>query len=304
MKARAVLGGAPHLVAVTPAIVLLATAGARLPDPVATHFGPAGHADQFTDRWTLALITAALGVGMAAIFAVVSHRSGARWTVAASGATAGWLGAVLFACAAANLDLTDASAASLPAWTFPLAVVAAGAASLIGFAVPKAAAVAGPRSVPTMELGATEQVSWSRSVGAWWLVLLGGSLIAAGAALGVLVRPGVGLAVGVAGALAALLATGRVTVDRRGLTVAFGPFGWPRIRVAAAEIAAAEVADVKPTQFGGWGYRIVPGGRGVIFRSGEALVVTRRSGSQLTVTVDDPATAAALLGAISDRRER
>jgi hypothetical protein len=48
--------------------------------------------------------------------------------------------------------------------------------------------------------------------------------------------------------------------------------------------------------------RLVPNGSfGIVLRAGEALQVTRRDGRRFTVTVDDAATAAALLEALSSR---
>jgi hypothetical protein len=158
-----------------------------------------------------------------------------------------------------------------------------------------------PAPVPATPLGSTEHVSWTRSVGAPWLPVLGGLLLALGICLAVAVSPPAGVGAGLAGVAVALLGSARVTADRRGLTVSFGPFGWPRMRVPADDIAEVAVADVSPGQFGGWGYRIVPGGSGVIMRSGEALVVTRRSGRRFTVTVDDAGTAAGLLSAVAAR---
>ena len=55
-------------------------------------------------------------------------------------------------------------------------------------------------------------------------------------------------------------------------------------------------------EFGGWGIRFGRGRRlGIVMRSGEALDVQNRNGSALVVTVDDAATAAALLKAVAAR---
>jgi hypothetical protein len=154
--------------------------------------------------------------------------------------------------------------------------------------------------VPPLAVGATERVSWSRRVSAPWSGPLALLALAAGAGVALAGGP-VGLAlaaVPVAGA-ALVLGSARVTVDRRGLTVALGVLGRPRVHVPQQDVASATTADVAPLQFGGWGYRIVPGGRGIIVRGGPALVVEQRSGRRLTVTVDDPGTAAGLLAGIS-----
>jgi hypothetical protein len=85
--------------------------------------------------------------------------------------------------------------------------------------------------------------------------------------------------------------------------VAVGPLGWPRYRIPADDVAEATAADVGALQFGGWGYRVLPGAHGLILRSGEALLVRRRSNGRLfAVTVDDAATAAGLLSTYAQAR--
>ncbi len=54
---------------------------------------------------------------------------------------------------------------------------------------------------------------------------------------------------------------------------------------------------IEPLAYGGWGWRVVPGGTAVVVRGGEALVVELRSGRRFAVTVDGAAEAAALLNA-------
>jgi hypothetical protein len=312
---RTLLAAVPHLIAVVPTVVLLTTAGDRLPDPIASHFGPSGVADVFTGAGALALMTAALGVGLALVFGA-SARFGfttrapfgsrwdlARWFTGISWATAAFVGVVLLSSVTANLDLADAAAAALPGLTFPLGVLAAVVAGPVGglLAPRTPRSTADPAQVPAVPLGTTEQISWSRSVGAPWLPVAGGALVAGGLALAVTLQPVAGAAVALAGLAAVLLSGVRVVVDRRGLTVLLGLLGRPRVHIPAEDVAAVSVAHVSPMQFGGWGYRIVPGGSGVIIRSGQALVVTRRSGRHFTVTVDDAATAAGLLSAVATR---
>jgi hypothetical protein len=56
--------------------------------------------------------------------------------------------------------------------------------------------------------------------------------------------------------------TVRLMVDRRGLLVGFGPWGWPRLTVPLREIEYAVVSTVRPSEWGGWGYRMRRGGPG------------------------------------------
>ncbi|MHB1738781.1 MAG: hypothetical protein ACYCXA_04725 [Actinomycetes bacterium] len=92
----------------------------------------------------------------------------------------------------------------------------------------------------------------------------------------------------------------RVRVDAAGLSVRFGPWGWPRQTVPIARIAEAEVVDVHPSQWGGIGYRVQPRQQvtAVVLRSGPGLLVRRRDGRCLVLTIRDPQTGAGVLNGL------
>jgi hypothetical protein len=309
-RRRALLAGVPHLLAAAPPIVVLTAAGDRLPEPIASHFGLTGVADGFAGRGTVVAVAAGLGIGLALLFGLCARGAGSaavsrwdtgRWFVGLSWATAGILEVVETAGAVANLGGAEASAAVLPGWTLPLALLVGAAAGVLGGLLAPRTPAAGsdPEPVRAVTIEPSERVSWSRTAGSPWSLLAGGALVVGAIAVGVALNAIAGVALALGGALVLVLSSATVTVDRRGLTVAIGLLGWPRVRVPADDVASAAVADVSAWQFGGWGYRVVPGGRGVIMRSGPALVVTRRSGQRFTVTVDDPGTAAGLLNGIA-----
>ncbi|MGH8826049.1 MAG: DUF1648 domain-containing protein, partial [Jiangellaceae bacterium] len=106
--------------------------------------------------------------------------------------------------------------------------------------------------------------------------------------------------------LGVLVASVRVTVDRRGLRVV-GRFGWPRVEVPLDQIREARVVSVRPLgDFGGYGYRIAAFGTlrgvsGVVLRSGEAVLVEQVEGRRMLVTVGDAVTAAGLHNALVER---
>lgn len=103
------------------------------------------------------------------------------------------------------------------------------------------------------------------------------------------------------GLLSLLLASARVRIDDRGVAVVLTGIGWPRVMIGVDEIESAAAVRVTPSQFGGWGYRIVPGGAGVIMCSGQALRLVRTSGRTFTVTVGDAETAAGLINRLVAR---
>lgn len=304
--ARALLTGVPHLVAVTPALVTALVAADRMPAEPATRFTFDGTAVSTMPYAAMVASIAALGVALALVFgamgarptaARVSSVDTARFFGAVSWATAGLLGSVLYAATAANVDAGSAAEATLPAGRLLIAVGVAVVAGAVGYLVTPSLPPAPdePAGAP-VAVGATERVSWSRRVESRMSLALGAIVVVGGLVLGWLAGwlPGallivVGLAVLLLGSSAL------VTVDRRGLVVALGALGWPRLRVPVDDIVSVTTGDVSPAQFGGWGYRLVPGGSGVVLRSGPALIVTRRSGRRFTVTVDDAHTAAGLL---------
>ncbi len=305
---RVLLAGVPQLVAAVPAVVVLVAMGDRLPSPLASHFGPTGAADGFTGRGALLGLSVGLAVLMALVFALVARQFGgtaiSRWDtgrffMAVAWAAAGGIGVTQYGSVAANLGLADAAGATLPGWLLPAGLGAAVAGGAIGWLVAGRTPVTDPVPAAATPLGETEQVSWSRTVGSVWITVGGVAVFGGGLALGPLVSWGAAAVPLLVGVLLLLFARAHVTVDRRGLTVALGVLGWPRVHVQAGDIVAVSVADVSPMQFGGWGYRIVPGGSGIVVRSGPALIVTRRSGRRFTVTVDDAQTAAGVLAGVA-----
>ena len=143
----------------------------------------------------------------------------------------------------------------------------------------------------------TGRAAWTgRAHLAWWLPLV---LIAIGVILVASARSLVG-ALPVALLLLVYLAFGwiKVTVDVRGLRIRYGLLPWPVTSVPLDHIRRAERIDLRPLEWGGWGYR---GSRkvfaraAVVLRGGDAIKLQLTDGSEFAVTVDDAATGAALL---------
>jgi len=152
---------------------------------------------------------------------------------------------------------------------------------------------------------AGERAAWtSRARLAWWLPLV---LIAIGAVLVVSARSAIG-ALPAALLLLVYLAFGwiRVSVDARGLRIRYGLLPWPVTSVPLGDIRRVERIDLRPLQWGGWGYR---GSRkafrraAVVLRGGDAIKLQLTDGSEFAVTVDDAATGAALLAGLLGRED-
>jgi hypothetical protein len=87
-----------------------------------------------------------------------------------------------------------------------------------------------------------------------------------------------------------------VTIDQRGLTIAYTPLRWPVSTLPLDRIDVAERIDMTATYLGvqrRWG------ATAVLMRSGEAIRVLRHDGRVLIVSVPDADTAAALLNDLS-----
>ena len=90
--------------------------------------------------------------------------------------------------------------------------------------------------------------------------------------------------------LLTLLVMGRVrlTVDERGVRLT--PLGGLPIRtIPLDQIVDAAAIEIRPQEWGGWGYRWVPGtGSAYVVRRGPGIVVDLADGGRFAVTCDDP----------------
>jgi hypothetical protein len=247
-----------------------------------------------------------LAVLLAAVFGTVSAARTTRFLLGVSWAASVLTGATALVVVLANVDAVDASAVRLSPLLLLLALVVAVAAGGIGARVAPAEVLA---DVPvtrggSLDLAPDERVAWSRTVTSAPMQAIGTSLVLAGVVVALVVQTFPGVIAAAAGLLSLAFSSSRTTVDGRGLTVAVGPLGRPRWHVPLADVGSAVAGDVSALgRFGGYGYRVVPGGSGVILRSGEALIVTRTSGRTFTVTVDDAETGARLLTGLLERTE-
>jgi hypothetical protein len=306
-----------RIVLFAPALAVLAAAlgplllADRLPDPLATHWTLSGQPD---GSGGLGLMTAITVAGVIVAWALllgqaVARDNALRLTVApfAWGAVAFQSG--LFAVVlAANLDAASWRDVELSIWVVPAMLAFGAAAALVAHRLERerpVAVVPAPSAEGRVGLRPGEQAVWTVSVHGRWATIaapvVGGALV-----VGAIVSGAwwlVAVAVVVAAAITGVSQIA-ATVDRRGLTIAYGPLGWPRQRVPLADVASAEPTDIDPWRVGGWGVRKVPsraGATAIVIRAGDGIRVRRRDGRELLVTVPDAATGAALLNELSAR---
>lgn len=293
----------------------------QLPDPVAIHWEASGVPNGFAPTWTLPVMTVATGLLLPGIMAAVtipalrrgSQGSTFRFLAAFATGMATLAAVTSTWSAAVQRGLDDAASAPSITPGMLAGVAAALVAGVLGwFAQPRQHhVVPGAVQATAMPVAPGERVMWTRTASAArWLTALLLAVAVVTAALAVVFWFTAPEAVpALAGTalvmLVALASTTSFTVlaDHDGLTVT-AALGVPRFRVPLDDIASVGTGDtVGLGEFGGYGIRSAGHGTGVILRNGEALRVTRTSGRQFVVTVDDAATGASVLeGLVAQRR--
>ncbi|MBL1114968.1 DUF1648 domain-containing protein [Streptomyces sp. 110] len=310
VRRRALVVALPFVLAWAVVVATFAGLRDRLPDPLATHFGADGKADGFTGTGAfLSVVTAVLlGSGLLTLVPTLRLTKGLgvqRFAVALGYGMSGLLGYAFAALLFANADATRASRVSQPLWQLGIALAVAAAMGALGWLLASRDAASGTdpgkgAAVPRLPLAKGEAATWTRSVGSPVLLAVGAGTTLLGAVL-VAVGPGTGAWLIVIGLICTPLARCRVTVDRRGLAVASWFAPRPRMRIPLDRIERATSREAAALSLGGWGYRIRGGGSALVFRSGDALFLTLATGREFAVTVDDAATAAALLNTLIER---
>ncbi len=306
----AVAVGSPLLV--TGAVASAATAWRdRLPGGVATHIGPGGLVDGVTTAGAFAATALVLGAGLTLLYGLVARSvrgnpAGLRVLAAASIGSAAPLAAGPGALLVVSLDRTALLDEPAPGWLLPMVALALVGGGLLGWALARGPAPAEarqppPREAPRVELPEGSRAVWTRVVVA--PPMLVGALVAAGLglALCVVVGPAAGVPALVVAVLLGATTSVRVTVDSTGVSARPTLVPHPRVHVALARVVRAGRSDVRARELGGWGLRVRGRRTAVVLRSGEALDLELADGSRFLVTVDDAATAAALVNTLAER---
>ncbi|MFD7595938.1 DUF1648 domain-containing protein [Kitasatospora sp. NPDC059812] len=287
----------------------------RLPDPLATHWG-GQDPDGSMSLTAAALFPAAVWLVLVlAAAATLRFRAGtARGAIGPALAAGGvLLTGAQTSIVHANLDRARWQEAAPMGFEVVVLVVAAGLAGLLTWLAvrPRVDSPTGGRpaaGAPTLTAVPGEHLVWLSRAANTWLQLA--SAVLALGALGAVLAPASGLialnwSLIVPFASTSVITLGcssvttRVTAD--GLSVDFGPFGWPSRRWSPADLDSARAELRTPAQAGGWGYRVNSLGTTVMLRRGVCLVVRTRRGREFAVSVDDAERGAALLNSLIAR---
>ena len=151
-----------------------------------------------------------------------------------------------------------------------------------------------------IQLAAGERAVWVSSAHNRIVFGGGAATIAAGSLTVVLTRIwAASIPLLIIGVALAGLSTITVRIDAGGLTIHYGVLPI-RTHFALEEIEGAEQLDLKPLQWGGWGYRgslRALGRAAVVIRSGDGIRLLV-NGKEFGVTVDDASTGVALLNGL------
>ncbi|MQA85228.1 MAG: DUF1648 domain-containing protein [Streptosporangiales bacterium] len=281
----------------------------RLPDPVATHWGPGGRPDDAMGFVTSVAGLAAIWIGICALLfatAAAQRRRTGRlhgWYAAILGFVGGMAVSAQGVTVYANLDRASWEDARHlePVLVGPVFLAAVGLGAL-GWWIDRAGfpSAAEQRRLPGVDLRPGERPVWVSRVTNGWLAGGGAAGLAVAAVLAWFTPPSAAVAAAVGAAVVAI-STVRVIVDERGLRLGVGLWGWPARLIPLRKIRAAWVEDRPATAYGGWGYRGLPGKATLMVRSGPCLVVEYLGGGQFAVSVDDAERGAGLLNALRER---
>ena len=306
MAVRRVLAG---VAAAVPALVIWLSWSAwrdRVPDRVASHWTGLNAAPDGTSVTTSMLIgtlavAVAVGVAGLVVAALPLSRAVRRGTLGVLGflgglAAGGWVLALVGCGAYAVVPYFLAPPGFAPPGAGPVVSPegessGAGSSGAEGVGEPEAR-TAGP-------VGATR---WSDTIAApmfGWvsglLAVVGLTILVAALVAGASSAAVVSIPMLLSALAVALLVRMRVSADRRGLRVTSAVFGVPLKRVPLGRISSVAAIDVDPMEWGGWGYRLMPGKSAIVLRSGPGLAVTTTRGTRFAVTIEHPEVPAALL---------
>jgi Protein of unknown function (DUF1648) len=304
VRRRLSIASIPVSAAVVATIALLGWR-TTLPDPLASHFSAAGRPDGSMSRNVFCWVMVNVAVLVAIVGAMASLRTFGRGIVttwASATSFIAWLIAGVSVWTVVTQhdiarwsDARDPRAIGLIA-VVGVAALAAALASRLALSLPAPASTVAPTA--RLGIGADERATWTQTLTSPWplVVAFGGAAIAVD---GLIAGQGV---LAVTGAVLAIVGVEvhaiRVTVDRRGLAISWGPLGIPRTHIAIDRIASAAAIDIRPTEWGGWGYRgslRLFGKAAAVLRRGPGIRVDLVDGRTFAVTVDHADVGAGLL---------
>ncbi len=295
---------------------LVLAAKGRLPDPIATHWGPAGTADGFATLGSVVGSNAALIAGLSLLTLALTLPTRHPSIAAVASGTAVFMGILMYGSVLAQQGVTDARTVTMSnlalAGGMVAGVVVGVAHALVVRTKPGVAPYprpAAPDGAVRAHVAESARVAWTGQMrhGAVTSVVLSGSvalMLALAVWLWLIAGPWwlmLLLAVLIA-AVMIPVQQATVVVDSAGVSVR--AFGRTLRRTELSQIKAARVVEISALgDYGGVGFRGgFDGSWGFITASGESLRLQRFDAADLVFTVDGAAQAAAVVNTLIDRQ--
>ena len=311
---RMVLGAGIPAVVVALGLAPYLAYRSDLPDRVASHYSIVGRPDgSMTIGQFLIVVGALMVLGWVACASIAFTRRRLQPMMAP---TVSFVGAFLVALGSGILATTAIGQRGLERWqdaSLPLGVLilwiavsvtVGSAAARIASSLPTADDPGTGTVPPAMDLAPGERAFWTATLSAKWPLLLGPVALLVAIVLTQLVEPWFALVLVIPAIATTTFSRIRVTADRSGLQVRYGFLGWPGTSVPLGRIATAQAIDVRPSEWGGWGYRgnlTLMNRAAVVLRAGPGLRLDLNDGKVFVVTIDDPDIPARLLNAEASR---
>lgn len=280
------------------AMIPVIIAWGNIPDPFASHWGIDGRPDGYLPKWALPLLPLALlslGLLIAGLFRSARQPSAETLAFLCLMGTVG-LTATL-STVVLNWDAEHwTEAQSLPWWHLVGVLALPVAVAFLGYHLGKRwfPAIEQPEAAPAnvIEVAPGETVAWTGTCQVRYPFVIAGI-----AAIFVVFAPPSWRWFGLPFVVVALLLSHlRVVVNDKGMRARMGGVFWRKVPLE--EITRADVVDLEPGEWGGWGYRMVPGRSAMVLRRGLAIDVHLTNGRRFAATVDDAATGAGLINGL------
>ncbi|MGC0363897.1 hypothetical protein ABH922_001881 [Rhodococcus sp. 27YEA15] len=277
--------------------------GDNLPETVASHWSgstPDGFSTTSTFfAWSLTLSVIAVAI---AITVAIRQSDNAPLFLALTSITSATFATIWILSVALTLDAGSAQDARLGWWIIaPIAAMAVGIAAYLLIDRQRAEGDS-PLPTPTLDtpLAATERAVWIGQARSVWPWLIAVAMTGLAVATAVYSQWWVAAIMGLTTIVTTAFASVTVRVNRQGVTISSWGVRWKKIPVA--RIRSASMDDIRPSDWGGWGYRLSSKGTAVVLRSGAAIVLILENGRQFAVTVDNPEGGVRLINSLIQAR--
>lgn len=299
-KTRRALCGASFLILPSALLIGWLAWQDTLPPVLPTHWEGSGTPDGFATTTSYTTIIGALLIGAMLIGQAACLRGGegARWWAAGAGMVQGLMTSLWFVPVLLTRASGDPATARLDAWIVVL-IASIGWGFIPAALYPVSRLTVETRRITPMSTAAPEP--WQRDVTSRLFLAVWAMMIVVALGLGILslsegVVPAiVGGVIVLLSVPVALISTYRVNIDERGVRVTSR--GVPLARLPLEDIADSRVEELVPIEWGGWGWRLRPGGSAIITRRGPGLAIIRLSGRMFAVSVPDAESGQAVLEA-------